>query len=251
LKYIGFLFLAATLGSLPAFAGTDFFQTDIPIPAGLRVGDEFQLMFITTSTTEATSTDISYYNNFVNTDANTAAGSLVTGLGITWSVLGSTSTVNVLSNIVNTPSTVGIYDLAGTLIANGTGTTGTGLYSGSTVNPPDVTDTGAVNSTHVWTGTDDSGAASNGCGNGASPLGGSLSESGYSGFAAIWTQSCSVDAPTISQPLYAISNVLILGSDDQIEVVPEPATLAVTGIGLVSLWFLARRRGAAAACRKS
>ena len=35
-------------------------------PAGLKVGEQFQFIFLTNNTTDATSTDIDTYNNFVN-----------------------------------------------------------------------------------------------------------------------------------------------------------------------------------------
>ena len=249
MKIISVLALAV-VGCVPSYATLVFSGTSIPIPAGLAVGDTFQLVFITTNTTEATSTDINYYNAFVNTDAN-LGGSLVGGLGITWSVLGSTAAVNVLSNIVNTspstPNFSGIFNLAGDLIADGTETTGEGLYSGSIQNLLDVTESGAISTTHVWTGTDTGGSTSNGCGNGASPLGGSISESGYSGDVSsfgtqFWTQSCSIAGPTYPLPLYGISNLLYLGPGDQLDVVPEPATMGTMFLGLAACFLAARRK---------
>jgi len=73
----------ALAGGVPGCCGTvDFSNADIPIPTGLVPGDQFQLVFVTSNTTTAVSTDINYYNAFVNSDANTVAGSLVAGLGI-------------------------------------------------------------------------------------------------------------------------------------------------------------------------
>jgi len=43
-------------------------------PAGLTPGESFRFVFVTDGTTTATSSDINYYNNFVNTDASNEAG---------------------------------------------------------------------------------------------------------------------------------------------------------------------------------
>jgi len=59
----------------PAHAGT-IQLGDSLIPTGLVDGDTFRLVFLTSTTTDATSTDIADYNTFVNTAAN-LTGSLV------------------------------------------------------------------------------------------------------------------------------------------------------------------------------
>jgi hypothetical protein len=147
LKIFGLLGLALA-ASMPSFATLTFNGTSIPIPTGLVEGDTFQLVFVTSNITPATSTSISYYNNFVNTDATTVGGSLldVSALsGITWSVLGSTGAVDVLDNIQNSTASAtfaGIYDLAGNKIASDTSTNAGGLYGGTLTNPIETLETG-------------------------------------------------------------------------------------------------------------
>ena len=46
----------------------------INTPAGLVPGDTLRIAFVTDASTQATSTDINYYNNFVNADATAEAG---------------------------------------------------------------------------------------------------------------------------------------------------------------------------------
>src|ERR1035437_10826646 len=41
-----------------------------PIPAGLNPGDKYRLVFVTSTTTDATSPDISYYKSFVTNMAD-------------------------------------------------------------------------------------------------------------------------------------------------------------------------------------
>ena len=67
------------------------FRTDSPsradlqisTPAGLTAGDTFRIVFVTDSTTNATSTSISYYNGFVTADATAEAGAEPTSLSTT------------------------------------------------------------------------------------------------------------------------------------------------------------------------
>ena len=69
------------------------------------LGDPYHLIYVTSATTDATSTDIADYNAFVQADA-VAAG---IGTGVTWSALGSTATVNAMDNAVITGPVFGIF----------------------------------------------------------------------------------------------------------------------------------------------
>ena len=71
----------------PAYAGT-IPLSDALTPAGLAEGDSFRLVFLTSTTTDATSADIAVYNTFVNNAAN-LSGSLVKDKGWTWYAIGS------------------------------------------------------------------------------------------------------------------------------------------------------------------
>jgi hypothetical protein len=237
-------FLALVLGCQFSYA-SNFSGTSIPIPAGFVQGDTFQLVFVTSNTTTATSTNMSDYNSFVNIDANTALGSLVAGLGINWSCLCSTGAVNVLSNIVNTsPGTLnfeGIYDLAANEIADGTETSGSGLYSGSILNPIDLAESGTVISQFVWTGTDDDGTSDP-----TFPLGTLAPAQAIIGFSLNtpydWTDAFHTNESQ-ALPTYAISQLLELGPSDTLQVVtPEPATLGMVLFGLASFYHATRRK---------
>ena len=69
--------------------------------------DPYHLIYVTSTLTDATSTDIGYYNAFVQADAD-AAG-IGTSVGITWSALGSTATVDAQDNAVMTGPVFAIY----------------------------------------------------------------------------------------------------------------------------------------------
>ncbi len=55
----------AAIASTPA-------KADVMTPAGLVPGDTFQIVFVTSTTTTATNSDISYYDNFVTNLAGAA-----------------------------------------------------------------------------------------------------------------------------------------------------------------------------------
>jgi hypothetical protein len=151
---IGGMFAVVLAVCMPSYAGTDFTGTSIPIPAGLAEGDSFQFVFVTSNSYSATSMSLGTYDADVAGDAS-QTGSLVSGLTITWSLLGSTSGGTALNNIFYTsPATdnfAGIYNLAGQQVADGTETTGSGLYSGALINAISVTDFGVPVSLDVWT----------------------------------------------------------------------------------------------------
>jgi hypothetical protein len=125
----------------------------VATPPGLKPGDPYRIVFVTSTTGDALSSNIDVYNAFVNNAAN-GASSVLEALGATWSVIGSTSAVWAVDNIGG-PSPVPIFLLDGTLVASGTGD----LWDGTIVNPIRLTETGEQLITSVWTGTQDDGKA--------------------------------------------------------------------------------------------
>ena len=116
------------------------------VPAGLLPGDHYQLAFVTSTTRNATSADISDYNTFVNAAAN-LPGSLVSGA--TFYAIASTPTVNANSNAVMSISTnfKGVYNLNGFKIADN-------IYSGSLQALLNYDETGKQTSfNRAWTGS--------------------------------------------------------------------------------------------------
>ena len=77
-------------------------QTEVPVdwalkPADINAGEQFRLMFITSTTRNATSTDIADYNTFVSTRA--AAGvTAIQAYANDFTALVSTETVNARTN---------------------------------------------------------------------------------------------------------------------------------------------------------
>ena len=95
-------------------------------PSGLSPGDSFRFAFITDGTTAATSTDISTYNTFVNTQAD---GATYDGMTITWYAIASTSATDAaFSNIGE--DNVPVYLASGEEVASSDTASSGGLWSG-------------------------------------------------------------------------------------------------------------------------
>lgn len=84
-------------GLLLMTAGTsETYATGITTPTGLNPGDHYRLVFITSTTRDATSSNIADYNNFVTGVAN--SNPTLLSLGTTWTAIASTNTVSALAN---------------------------------------------------------------------------------------------------------------------------------------------------------
>jgi MYXO-CTERM domain-containing protein len=207
----------------------------ITVPIGLAAGSQYRLVFITTGLYMATSTSISTYNNDVATEV--AGIPQLAALGATWTTIASTEAVSSTSNIGSSPASVGIYLLDGTtLVANGTGVTGTGLFSGSILSPIHIYDNGTTNTgVAVWTGSTPAGTPNTG-----SALGDALASIGDS------SQQTSrwIEVPNelfgtdISVSLYGISSVLTVPSS----ATPEPGSTVLAALGLGLLLLVPRSR---------
>lgn len=211
------------------------------VPAGLNVGDEYRLVFVTgqAAGTPATSTDIESYNALMNADAPSVPG------GATWKVIGSTATVSALTNIGGV-SNIPIYDLNGRLVADGTfGTHGLfnsgaiSLYTGIEITPEDS----RWNNSAVFTGTKGDGSIDTGfeLGNATHVIYGAsgATDVNYLDLARFPNGA----SPSSTFDYYAISAVrVVTGTGQSAEVaVPEPFSLALLSGGVIGLAAVRRR----------
>jgi hypothetical protein len=180
----------------------------ITVPSGLSHGEQYRLVFVTSTTTTATLSDIGYYNPFVASVANSAPQLAL--LGTTWSAIASTPTVAAQDNTNTTPdngSGLPIYNPKGELFAASNqalwGTTNSNVLP----NPIDWNESDGLNfpNDSTWTGTTDQG-------NPAGFLLGSFSGFALTGLDSAngvgWIDALANDMQTLLHSVYALSGVL-------------------------------------------
>ena len=231
----GFRILAILVVAIAGTAPRSY-ASPITVPVGLAPGSQYRLVFVTAETTyQALDSNIADYNAEVSLEANSVTALL--DLGTTWRVIGSTSSVNAITNIGSDPN-VPIYNLDGLKVANDATTNSGGLFgSFGLFAPIGYNENGATEAgTFVFTGSNADGTTTvNGyLGNTASTtiFGGSGSVSG------IWIDY-SAAAPVNTHALYAISGELTVGGSSS---TPEPTTTATMIMGVAFLYLAARRR---------
>ena len=127
----------------------------LTVPADLSPGDHYRLVFVTSTTRTAASSDIALYNTHVSSAA-TAPTSLLKDLGTTWKAIVSTfGGVSAASNIGS--FTVPVYNLNGLRVANSSAD----LWDSTIQNPINRNELGgSVSNTSVATGVN-SGSGTN------------------------------------------------------------------------------------------
>lgn len=192
-------------------------------------------MFVTSQTTEATSTDLSYYNTFVNDSANNLGGdtgSELASLGATWTVFGGTSSALGYADYESDPN-VPVYDVNGDLIA----TTFYGLVNGSALGDPvDLTQTGSIfTGSFAWTGVQSNGNPDPG----GQALGGGDPSYGdpFSTTSDDWLDTYDFNqSDTVAGSLYALSSVMTVSA------APEPSTIWSILGGIAAIGWQVRKR---------
>lgn len=206
---------------------------------GLASGTQYRLAFITSGTTTATSTDITTYDDFVQSAADAVPELLA--LGTTWQVIGSTATVDAIDHTgtgTGLGSTVPIYLLdAQLLVIKGLDLWNDDLFTEFSTNEDGQSAPGP--GVAAWTGTGTSGAGINGC-----ELGGlSCSFTGddpgvifgepeTGGWGWVFVGGAGGEAPA---SLYALSDVLTVPA-------PEPRSTALLTLAFVALLLMRRAR---------
>ncbi len=191
-----------------------------------QAGDTYRLVFVTSESFTATSTNIDDYNGFVQSVANDSS----LGLGdATWKVIGATDLVDARTNTgTNLGGPVGeaTFLIDGSTVFatnyadlwNGTAMEGPGLFAA-----PDLDEEGNFFNTRVFTGTN------GGLNTGFRQLGedGGITETGLTqpNNGGRWLIQFN-NPQTSPLPFYALSDPLTVRG------VPEPTSLAILGLGL-------------------
>ncbi len=212
----------------------------VTVPAGLSVGDQYRLAFVTSTMRDALSSDIADYNAFVTSAAESIPE--LAALGTTWRVIGSTSAIDARDNTDTNPTLsvgVPIYRLDGAVVAHNNAD----LWDGSPTSPISINELGASYAGWwVWTGTETDGTVYHY--DYDRPLGHMETVSGYPGnfppgSEYNWVRHYSPAPADEIGSFYVISGVLT--------VVPEPGSIVMGAMGLVAMvgWQLARRKRSA------
>lgn len=223
---LGLITVAFLFGAVPNATAALIVQ-----PTSLAAGDQYRLAFLTSTTRDATSTNIADYNTHVTNAAN--AVTELAGLGTTWTAIASTASTDARDNTGTNPNiTAGvlIFLLNDTQLAADYAD----LWDGSIAVPLNFTElmTTPTPPPLVWTGT-----AIDGTADSQAPLGNGISATGNSGQTGpTWIRS--VVNPNFAQmPLYAVSDILSIPPTN----VPEPPTALLLGAGLAALGWARRR----------
>ena len=201
---------------------------DSLIPSGLGLNDTFHLVFVTSTTRIADSTDIASYNTFVQAAAD-GGSSVVAALGVDWYAIASTTGGGVANTnaVVSAP----VYRVDGVQVATGY----TDMWNGDIISPINTTELEAVVDVELWSGTKTDGTADWAALGSGLYSGNRTAQSDETGTWWIYNNefSWSLRWGADSRSLYALS--------EELTIVPEPATLALLGLGGLGM-LLGRKR---------
>ena len=196
------------------------------VPPALPAGSQYQLLFVTADTTDATSSDINDYNLMASYSAS--LNSMLPAA--TWQAIVSTPSVNAMTNAPW--AGVPVYNTQGVLLSDANGIY---FFAGFSVAPVEFDQYGnTAPENWIWTGT-------NNDGNGLAghELGTAIPVTGQSLINYQWLGNAVVDSAETLHPIYAMSG--------PITAVPEPGGFVLSGSALflygAACRLKARKRG--------
>jgi hypothetical protein len=210
----------------------------VETPEGLSIGDQFRIVFVTSTTTTASNTNISYYDQFVSDAASNAGLTSYDGNNISWNVLGSTwNSGDAINTIL--PSSPALYRLDGELIA----TSGSDLWDGTIANPINISESNSIITDYVWTGSSEFGIRPNNASRRFTLGSSSTTNFAYSGYSGStdsgWTRPMGQSSQNYQlRHLYGISSIMTVTSLSE---VPVPAAAWLFGSALAGLLVMRRK----------
>ncbi len=187
------------------------------IPEGLEPGDSFRLIFVTSTTRDASSTDIADYNAHAQSAA--ASNSNLSSFSGQFRALISTSAVDARDNTATTGTGVPVHWLGGAKVADDY----SDLYDGDWDSVSGKTEGGSDYTGLVWTGGNKAGLKSGQRHAGAAEVRlGDLSD------AALALSSPSSGASSDAYPVYAISPVILVAEPESDPTITAGPTITST-----------------------
>ena len=213
------------LGS--TFGGRAEASTILQSPSALNPGDHFRFVFVTGGVHDATSTNITDYDSFVNAQAG---GATYNGAVLSWLAIASTNSVDAIDHIGQ--ATDPLFLSNGTPVADTTTTAG--LWSGAIAHAInlDIAANPVSPTFFVWTGTNPAGTGFGGPLGSLTPQVGSTTDT-----SGAWVSSGRSPSGDLRN-LYGISSTLTVPQSS----VPEPSTLILLVPALFAVGLL-RFRG--------
>lgn len=172
-------------------------------PNGLNTGDRFRFIFVTGTTTDATSSDIATYDTFVRNSVSSLYGNVTYGGSpiTNWLAVGSTPTVNAKDHLGGYSSSVSVWLPSGTQVASSLDTATGGLWSGTLAHKIDeYLDSSTAPGQTPWTGSTAAGLA-----RATRELGASTPNIGLSQYASFLWINFSASNNSNSWAMYAVS----------------------------------------------
>lgn len=197
--------------------------------AALNPGDQYRVLFVSSTSIEATSPLIDVYNSHVQAAA--AAGTVTSSLGFTWNALASTTSTNAQVNtgiVTMDTSPVTLFNTNGDIVALSAADFLDGALNASISR----NENGAELLTAVWTGIFETAFT-------ALPLGTpTIAFFGASGFTAgSWADTGTLST-SVELHLYGASSVGVAAA----VVSPEPTSFTLAAMGLLVAGAIHRRR---------
>ena len=205
---------------------------------GVTPGDTYQLVFVTSTFTDATQSGIGYYNDFVQAAADAAGiglgGTLGTSGNVSWTAIGSTATVNARDNAVVAGQ---VFNLAAEVVA----TSFLDMWDGTLQNAIAYNEfgVGADGNNQVYTGSFADGTSQLGC-LGCLSSGVRVRAGRRTDATSGWMDFIN-PVPGTELRIYALSEVLDY-TGTPINPIPEPTTALLLGLGLTGLSWAGGKR---------
>jgi hypothetical protein len=198
--------------------------------AALEEGARYRVLFTTSESTLATSTEIDYYNSFASNAAG--SGSVTGGLGLTWKALASTRDMNARDNtgiFKYDSSLVTMFNMLGQIVAS----SGAELWSGNLDYPIGYSELGVTLYNRAWTGSREGGGTRWALGEDFITYADWTEQPDGS-----WSVAVADTRDWYSMRLVAVSSV----SEKALTDVPEPGTIILLSLGLAGLSFARYRK---------